>query len=86
MLNIKFYIICLMALSALVIPGCQGCWCTRTGRHCGDQLDSCKANIIYQCDRIGVEPRQVQDCPHGCNVSIGRPMCWQKLTASFVVN
>src|ERR1700741_4829780 len=82
----KSYIICLTVLTALVIKPCEGCWCTKIGRQCGHELDSCKANIIYECDRVGAHPRQVQDCPHGCNLSIGRPMCWQKITTSLVVN
>lgn len=31
----------------------NGCWCrpeTLPGYYCGDELDNCDANIVYECD------------------------------------
>ncbi|KAH9389603.1 hypothetical protein TYRP_007147 [Tyrophagus putrescentiae] len=65
----------------------SACWCKQEGRFCGDLLEQCLPYIVYQCERGGVEPREVENClSTGCTNSSGTASCWQKVTASLTVN
>lgn len=77
----------LMIMDSLIIMA-DCCRCGhQLGRFCGDQLNQCISNIVYQCDSIGREPIQITDCQDsGCTMSSGQALCWQKLTASILVN
>lgn len=77
----------IMIMNSLIMVA-DGCRCgQQLGRFCGDRLNQCISNIVYQCDSIGREPIQITDCQDtGCTMSSGQALCWQKLTASILVN
>ena len=85
-MNVLENLFVLLVCSCFASISVDGCWCTKAGRFCGDQLDQCLPNIVYQCERDRVEPRQVAKCDTGCTMSSGIASCWQKATATITVN
>lgn len=90
-IRLQILLIGLIWIDLISLPS-EACWCNNkvksNGYFCGQHLDRCAANILYECDRFGREPIQVEDCRQtGCySTNDGEASCWRKLSTTIEVN